>query len=293
MRQSAKCESTPWPGCFFFPETPAGKLEDIEYMTEKQKAILVVSFGTSYEETRKKTIDQIEKDMAEAFPDYMVYRAWTSGMIRAKLLKRDGIHICDVREALETMIKDGVKEVVVQPTHVINGIENDQMKEDILAYAEKFTRVCIGTPVLTTAEDSRCVIDAIVKELHPEKDEALVLMGHGTEHYADAVYAALDYQFKDLDHSNIFMGTVEGYPTLESVMRLVQKAEYQKVVLAPFMIVAGDHANNDLAGDEADSWKSVFEAAGFSVRCVLKGLGEYADIRKLLLSHAAKAMEQV
>ena len=240
MGQNAEYKSIPWPGCFFFPEIPAEYSED-RIMNDKKKAVLVVSFGTSYEETRKKTIDQIENDMAEAFPSYAIYRAWTSGMIRAKL----------------------------------------------------FMRVSIGTPVLTTAEDSKYVIDAIVKELHPAKDEALVLMGHGTEHYADAVYAALDYQFKDLGHSNIFMGTVEGYPTLESVMRLVQKAGYRHVVLAPFMIVAGDHANNDLAGDEEDSWKSVFEAAGFSVRCVLKGLGEYADIRKLLLSHAEKAMEQV
>ena len=233
-------------------------------MNDKKKAVLVVSFGTSYEETRKKTIDRIENDMAEAFPSYAIYRAWTSGMIRAKLLKRDGIHIYNVCEALEAMAADGIREVVVQPTHVINGIENDQMKADVAAYADRFMRVSIGTPVLTTAEDSECVIDAIVKELHPAKDEALVLMGHGTEHYADAVYAALDYQFKDLEHSNIFMGTVEGYPTLESVMRLVQKAGYRHVVLAPFMIVAGDHANNDLAGDEEDSWKSVFEAAGFS-----------------------------
>ena len=262
-------------------------------MTEKQKEILVVRLGTSYEETRKKTIDQIENDMAEAFPAYAIYRAWTSGMIRAKLLKRDGIRIYDVREALEAMAADGIREVVVQPTHVINGIENDQMKADVAAYADRFARIGIGTPVLTTARDSKCVIDAIVKELHPAEDEALVLMGHGTEHYADAVYAALDYQFKDLEHSNIFMGTVEGYPTLESVMRLVKKAGYQKVILAPFMIVAGDHANNDLAGDEEDSWKSIFERAGFSVRCVLKGLGEYADIRKLRLSHAEKAMEQV
>ena len=199
----------------------------IRYLTDTTKAILVVSFGTSYEETRKKTIDQIEQDMAEAFPDYEIYRAWTSGMIRAKLLKRDGIRIYDVREALEAMAADGIKEVVVQPTHVINGIENDQMKADVAAYADRFTRIGIGTPVLTTAEDSKCVIDAIVKELHPAADEALVLMGHGTEHYADAVYAALDYQFKDLDHSNIFMGTVEGYPTLESVRRLVKKAGYQ------------------------------------------------------------------
>ena len=292
MGQNAEYKSIPWPGCFFFPEIPAEYSED-RIMNDKKKAVLVVSFGTSYEETRKKTIDQIENDMAEAFPSYAIYRAWTSGMIRAKLLKRDGIRIYNVCEALEAMAADGIQEVIVQPTHVINGIENDQMKADVAAYADRFMRVSIGTPVLTTAEDSKYVIDAIVKELHPAKDEALVLMGHGTEHYADAVYAALDYQFKDLGHSNIFMGTVEGYPTLESVMRLVQKAGYRHVVLAPFMIVAGDHANNDLAGDEEDSWKSVFEAAGFSVRCVLKGLGEYADIRKLQLSHAEKAMEQV
>ena len=292
MGQNAEYKSIPWPGCFFFPEIPAEYSED-RIMNDKKKAVLVVSFGTSYEATRKKTIDQIENDMAEAFPSYAIYRAWTSGMIRAKLLKRDGIRIYNVCEALEAMAADGIQEVVVQPTHVINGIENDQMKADVAAYADRFMRVSIGTPVLTTAEDSKCVIDAIVKELHPAKDEALVLMGHGTEHYADAVYAALDYQFKDLEHSNIFMGTVEGYPTLESVMRLVQKVGYRHVVLAPFMIVAGDHANNDLAGDEEDSWKSVFEAAGFSVRCVLKGLGEYADIWKLLLSHAEKAMEQV
>ena len=292
MGQNAEYKSIPWPGCFFFPEIPAEYSED-RIMNDKKKAVLVVSFGTSYEETRKKTIDQIENDMAEAFPSYAIYRAWTSGMIRAKLLKRDGIRIYNVCEALEAMAADGIQEVIVQPTHVINGIENDQMKADVAAYADRFMRVSIGTPVLTTAEDSKYVIDAIVKELHPAKDEALVLMGHGTEHYADAVYAALDYQFKDLEHSNIFMGTVEGYPTLESVMRLVQKAGYRHVVLAPFMIVAGDHANNDLAGDEEDSWKSVFEAAVFSVRCVLKGLGEYPDIRKLLLSHAEKAMEQV
>lgn len=262
-------------------------------MEKKQKAILVVSFGTSYEDTRKKTIERIESELGEAFPEYAIYQAWTSGMIRAKLLKRDGIRIYNVQEAMEAMAADGVQEVVVQPTHVINGIENDQMKEDLVAYAPRFRKIGVGTPLLTTAADSRCVINAIVKELHPAADEALVLMGHGTEHYADAVYAALDYQFKDLDHANIFMGTVEGYPTLDSVKRMVERAGYRRVVLAPFMIVAGDHANNDLAGDEADSWKSVFEAAGFSVRCVLKGLGEYADIRKLLLSHAAKAMEQV
>ena len=289
MGQNAEYKSIPWPGCFFFPEIPAEYSED-RIMNDKKKAVLVVSFGTSYEETRKKTIDQIENDMAEAFPSYAIYRAWTSGMIRAKLLKRDGIRIYNVCEALEAMAADGIQEVIVQPTHVINGIENDQMKADVAAYADRFMRVSIGTPVLTTAEDSKCVIDAIVKELHPAKDEALVLMGHGTEHYADAVYAALDYQFKDLEHSNIFMGTVEGYPTLESVMRLVQKAGYRHVVLAPFMIVAGDHANNDLAGDEEDSWKSVFEAAGFSVRCVLKGLGEYESIRKLFVEHAREAV---
>lgn len=260
-------------------------------MEHGKKAVLVVSFGTSYEETRKKTIDQIEETLRRAYPEHIFYRAWTSKMIRKKLLERDGVRVFDVTEAMEDMEKNGITEVLVQPTHVINGIENDQMLEDLSRFRDCFSRISIGTPLLTSAKDSRRVIKAVTQELQPASDEALVFMGHGTEHYVDAIYAALDYQFKDMGHDNIFMGTVEGYPTLDSVRKLVEKAGFKKVVLAPFMIVAGDHALNDLSGEEEDSWKRVFEREGYEVRCILKGLGEYPAIRDIFLDHARDAID--
>jgi sirohydrochlorin cobaltochelatase len=250
------------------------------------KAILVVSFGTSYEETRKVTIEAIEQDIAKAFPLHRIYRAWTSKMILAKLKKRDHLHIDNVREAMERMAQDGITEVIVQPTHVTNGIENDQMKEDVLSYKDSFASIRISDPLLTSEEDKRAVIDAVAEEFAAlPTDTALVLMGHGAPHYANTVYAAMDYTFKDLGHPSIFMGTVEAYPDVEAVLRNVKASPYTKVLLAPFMIVAGDHANNDLAGDEPDSWKSLFEAAGYPVTVTLKGLGEYKGIRKLFIRH--------
>ena len=185
-----------------------------------KKAILVVSFGTSYENTRRRTIDAIERDIAEAFPACPTYRAWTSKMIIAKLKKRDGITIHTVKEALEQMLQDGITDVIVQPTHVINGIENDQMKADALAFDSRFSSITFGNPLLTTEEDNQAVVEAVASEFQDmAPDTALVLMGHGTEHYANNVYAALDYRFKDTGHKNIFMGTVEAYPALDSLLR--------------------------------------------------------------------------
>ena len=260
----------------------------------QKKAILVVSFGTSFAETRKKTIDAIEADLAAAYPDYTIYRAWTSKMILKKLKNRDGIVLPTVSEAVEQMIADGVTRLIVQPTHVINGIENDQMKADVLARQEAFTSIAFGTPLLTTTEDQMAVIRTLMTELPaPSKEEALVLMGHGTVHYANAVYAALDYTFKDLDYPRCILGTVEAYPSLESVKRQLKTLAPKKVILAPFMVVAGDHATNDLAGEEEDSWKSQLEAEGYEVSCILKGLGEYPGIRKLYIEHAKEAMKEL
>ena len=258
---------------------------------ETNKAILVVSFGTSYEETRKVTIDAIEADIAQAFPDHKIYRAWTSKMILAKLAKRDNLIIPNVKEAMELMRKDGITDVIVQPTHVINGIENDLMKEDALSYQEDFHTITFGTPLLTAEEDNLAVIQSIVDEFSalPE-DEVLVLMGHGTTHYSNAIYAALDYQFKDHGYKNFFLGTVEAYPSMESLLRMVKEYQPQKVVLAPFMIVAGDHARNDMASDDPESWRCQFEKAGFTVSSVLKGLGEYPGIRQLFIRHVKDAM---
>lgn len=259
---------------------------------ETKKAILAVSFGTSHNDTREITIDAIERDMQEAFPDYALYRAWTSKMIIKKLKERDNIHVFNVREAMEQMKKDGIADVLVQPTHVINGIENDLMKEDALAYRDDFHSISFGDPLLTSAEDNLAVIQAIAEEFSDlTEDQVLVLMGHGTTHYANSIYAALDYTFKDKGYKNIFLGTVEAYPSMESLMRVVKEYNPSKVVLAPFMIVAGDHAKNDMAGDNPDSWYSQFKAAGFEVEPVIKGLGEYAGVRSLLVEHLRTAAE--
>lgn len=259
---------------------------------ENRKAILVVSFGTSYEATRKVTIEAIEKDIANAYPDYKLYRAWTSKMILAKLKKRDNLHISNVKEAMEEMIADGITDVIIQPTHVINGIENELMKEDALSYRESFHSIRFGTPLLTSEEDNQTVINAIAEEFsYLSEEEVLVLMGHGTTHYSNAIYAALDYAFKDKGHPNIFLGTVEAYPSMQSLMKMIKAYAPQKVVLAPFMIVAGDHAKNDMAGDNPESWYSQFVQEGFQVETVLKGLGEYKGIRELFVKHVADTLQ--
>ena len=259
---------------------------------ENRKAILVVSFGTSYEATRKVTIEAIEKDIANAYPDYKLYRAWTSKMILAKLKKRDNLHINNVKEAMEEMIADGITDVIIQPTHVINGIENELMKEDALSYRESFHSIRFGTPLLTSEEDNQTVINAIAEEFsYLSEEEVLVLMGHGTTHYSNAIYAALDYAFKDKGHPNIFLGTVEAYPSMQSLMKMIKAYAPQKVVLAPFMIVAGDHAKNDMAGDDPESWYSQFVQEGFQVETVLKGLGEYKGIRELFVKHVADTLQ--
>ena len=251
-----------------------------------KKAVLAVSFGTSHNDTREVTIDAIEKDMQAAFPEYPLYRAWTSKMIINKVNKRDNVHIDTVKEAMERMRADGITDVLVQPTHVINGIENDIMKEEALSYREDFHSISFGDPLLTSEQDNREVIEAVAAEFsHLKEDEVLVLMGHGTTHYANSVYAALDYTFKDKGHKNIFLGTVEAYPSMESIMKLVKEYDPSKVVLAPFMIVAGDHAKNDMAGDDPESWYSQFKNAGYEVESVIKGLGEYPGIRKILVNH--------
>lgn len=257
-----------------------------------KKAILVVSFGTSFSKTRERTIDRIEADLDEAFPDYRIYRAWTSKIIIAKLLRRDGIRIPSVKEAMEQMQLDGITHVIVQPTHLVNGIENERMKEDVLLSRENFTSILFGEPLLTSTEDRRKALQAVMNEFPNQgADDALVFMGHGTTHYANSVYAALDDMLKELGYSHTFLGTVEAYPSLDILLKKAAEIRAKKVILAPFMVVAGDHAIHDMSGEDEDSWRSRFEAAGFTVECVMKGLGEYPGIRRLYIEHA-KAAEQ-
>lgn len=256
-----------------------------------KKALLVVSFGTSYEETRKKTLDKIEESLCKAFPDRKFYRAWTSKMIIRKLKQRDGIVVDTVEEALARMAADGMDDILVQPTHVLNGLENEWMQQDILRGKERFRELKIGDPLLMYTEDFFTVIRGLMASLPSLKDdEAVVFMGHGTSHSTNMTYPALDYMFRDLGFPRAFIGTVEGYPELENVMRdLAALPQLRKVYLVPFMVVAGDHALNDMAGDEDDSWKCRLEAAGYETECILKGLGEFEAIQELFTEHAKKA----
>ena len=235
-------------------------------VTEKT-AILVISFGTSYEETRKKTIEQIESDLHHAFPEYPLYRAWTSPRIRAKLRKRDGIHIMD--------------------------IESDAMKEKVLAHKKDFDSVIICDSLMITKQDKEEVCQAIAQEYHPDPDEILLFMGHGTEHVANELYPEMDELFKHFGYSNMHMGTVEGDFSIESFLDELKNLHPAHVHLAPFMIVAGDHATNDMSGEDDDSWKSILEKEGYSVKCTLKGLGEIQAVRDIFIRHTRAGLDRL
>lgn len=252
----------------------------------KKKGILVVSFGTSYPDTRRVTIEAIENTIRSAYPDIPVYEAWTSKMIMAKILKTTGEKILNVTEAMERMCHDGITDVYIQPTHVINGIENDLMKADALKYQDSFQSISFGNPLITSTEDMQNIIQILADTFADmTSEEALILMGHGSEHYSNTVYAALDYMFKEAGYPNIHMGTVEAYPELENVFRILKGNHVKRIHLAPFMIVAGDHATNDMAGNAEDSWMNLCKNAGYEVTCHIKGLGEYPAVREMFLKH--------
>ena len=260
----------------------ARRIERIEYMQEQ--AILVVSFGTSYKETLEKTIGAIEISIQRAFPDRKVYRAFTSRMIKTKL-EEENIFVCNVQEALEQIIADGrTKELIVQPTHIINGIEYDFMREQVAPYKEKFEKIFFGNPLLSTIEDYKELATILKESYAIEKDEAMVLMGHGSLHHANSAYPAFEYVLKDAGYDNIYIGTVEGYPTLEEVKRQLERKHVRKVCLVPMMIVAGEHANQDMI-EKDNSWKAQLEREGYAVRYYRKGLGELEKIQNMFVRH--------
>ncbi|HJD02190.1 MAG TPA: sirohydrochlorin cobaltochelatase [Candidatus Mediterraneibacter excrementavium] len=254
------------------------------------KGILVVSFGTSHIDTMEKTITVIEQDIARQFPEWSVYRAFTSRMIVRKLKRTENMEIDTVEEALRRMAADGISEVIVQPTHIINGIENDRMMEDLMEHMSLFRKIRVGKPLLSSVDDYKKAIHAVMSEVGLETGEMLVLMGHGTDHHANAAYPTLEYTFHALGYNQVLVGTVESFPELKNVMAKLEIAEKKKIALMPFMLVAGDHAKNDMAGEE-DSWKTELEDAGYAVRVILKGLGEFEGIRKIFLEHIEETME--
>ncbi len=256
-----------------------------------ENELLVVSFGTSYNDNRAATIGAVESAMETAFPDYAVRRGFTANIIIEHVQRRDGVVIDDVTEALARAKANGVKNLLVQPTHLMNGYEYGDLVKELEACAGDFESVKIGAPLLTTDEDFAVVAQAMVDAAagHDDGKTAVCYMGHGTEAASNGIYARMQKHLSDSGHDNFFVGTVEAEPTAEDLVKLVKAGGYEKVVLRPMMIVAGDHANNDMAGDGEDSWKSVFTAAGFQVECEINGLGELEAIQQLLAAHAGEA----
>ena len=251
-----------------------------------RKAILVVSFGTSYIEAGQKSIEVIETEIHARFPEYRLYRAWTSERIRRKVEKRDGVHISGVSEALRQMKEEGIAEVLVQATYILPGSEYRKMKEELKQ--SDIGKIMISAPLLGDAKDCEQVAE-IFSELNPAKDkEMFVYMGHGEEDSANAQYARMNEIWKSKGREDLFLGAMEGENGLEAVLEALSQNNVQKITLAPFMVTAGSHAVSQMAGEQEDSWKNLLTRAGYEVECCLKGLGEYPAIRKIFVEHLEK-----
>lgn len=251
-----------------------------------KRAIIVVSFGTSYIDTMEKTITAIENEIQNVYKQYTIYRAFTSQIIINKLKKVNNIQIDTVKEAMDKIVQQGYDTVICQPTHIMHGIEYEKMIAMIKPYEKVIPNIQYGKPLLSSSEDYDKVVSAIMNEYKQfNAKDVLLLIGHGTEHFADASYAALNYRFSANGYQNVLVGTVEGYPDMETVLKKLQKIDANTVYIAPFMIVAGDHANHDICGDEEHTWKTKLVSKGYTVHTILKGLGEYPHIRNIFIEH--------
>lgn len=281
-----------------------------------ENEILVVSFGTSFNSSRVADIKGIEDALQEAYPDWSVRRAFTAQIIINHVQAREGEFIDNMDQALERAVSNGVKNLIVQPTHLMHGAEYDELAAAVENYQDQFESVKIAEPLLgevgadadTVNDDKKAVAEALTAEavkgagydsleVAKEDGTAFVFMGHGTSHAAKVSYTQMQAQMKDLGYENVFIGTVEGEPeetACEAVIEAVSEAGYTKVVLRPLMVVAGDHANNDMAGEDEDSWLSMFEASGKfdSVETQIAGLGSIDAVKELYVAHTKAAMEQ-
>ena len=280
-----------------------------------EKELLVVSFGTSFNDSRVADIKSIEDTLQAANPDWSVRRAFTAQIIINHIQARDGEKIDNMEQALERAVANGVKQLVVQPTHLMHGAEYDEMCAAIDKVRDKFESVEIAEPMLGEVGSDAAVIntdkEAVAKAVvaaalsesgyestaaAKEAGVAYVLMGHGTAHVAKVTYSQMATQMDKLGYENVFIGTVEGEPedtSCEAVIAAVKEAGYTTVVLRPLMVVAGDHANNDMAGADEDSWKTMFEAAGLTVNCQISGLGRIADVQALYVAHSKAAIDAI
>ena len=251
-------------------------------MEKNDKAsVLMVHFGTTFDDTRKNTIDAVNDEAKKEFPDMEIREAYTSRIIMRRLKER-GIVKDNPAEALDKLAKEGYTHIIVQPTNVINGVESKTLEQQLEMYKDKFKEIRTGSALLSTPEDYKAVAEIIDKEVGKVTDnEAVVLVGHGTHDNGNAAYPAMDYTAKSMGYK-FYVGTIEGFPEFDDVVRGLKKDNIKKVILMPFMFVAGDHANNDIAVD----WKEALEKEGFTVEVKLTSLGMMEDIRKMFIDHA-------
>ncbi|MCD8180173.1 MAG: sirohydrochlorin cobaltochelatase [Firmicutes bacterium] len=243
-----------------------------------KKAILVISFGTSYPDTLEKTIAAVENRIRNEFKTE-VFRTFTSGMIIKKLGEQSGIHVDTVTEALDKLYSRGYTDIFCVPTHIMNGAEYDKACKMIDGFKDKMN-ISVSRPLISITEDYFEIVNIFKKRL-TDKNRLYIFMGHGSEHFANSLYSALDYHFKDAGMSNVYVGTVEGFPDLDTVIKQAKRRSIKSVTLLPLMLVCGDHAQNDMAVE----WKKAFEDNGFDVDCSLAGLGETDEIQEMYCEH--------
>lgn len=263
-----------------------------------EKEILVLSFGTSYNQSRYETIGGIERAIIAAYPDWSVRRGFTANIVINHVQKRDGVKIDDINEALQRAADNGVKELVVQPTHLMEGKEYDELIGDIADYADQFESVSVGDPLFRDGSDLIAfdkVIDALVMQgqNYDDGQTAIVYMGHGTDAESNADYQTLEDEFHATGHDNYYVTTVEGSPNAQDTIAEIEGKGYTKILLRPLMVVAGDHAHNDMASLEPDSIRSQFAAAGYEVDCVLEGLGQDPQIQQIYVDHVQEAIDKL
>lgn len=297
---------------YFGRDTGDASLDDPRNQDEiGENEILVVSFGTSFNDSRVADIKGIEDALQEAYPDWSVRRAFTAQIIINHVQARDGEYIDNMQQALDRAVANEVKNLVIQPTHLMHGAEYDEMVDTVNEYADQFESVQVAEPLLGEVgsdatvinEDKQAVAEAVTAaavaeagydslDAAKEDGAAFVFLGHGTSHTAKVSYSQMQTQMTELGYDNVFIGTVEGEPeetACDAVIESVSAAGYTKVILRPLMVVAGDHANNDMAGDDADSWKSMFTASGSfeNVETQISGLGSIPEIQDLYIAHTA------
>lgn len=263
------------------------KSNDFDLKKGEKEAILLVSFGTTYPETRKETIGELEKEFKNKYPDFKVVTAFTSRIIMRRIKEKEGIIYDNPSEALTKLKKEGYTHVLVQGSHIMNAVESETLKKEIEGYQGDFKVLRMSTPLLTNVTDYKEVVKALKPTYKNLKEkEAAVFIGHGTHHPGNSAYSMLEHVFHQEGVKNVFLGTVEGYPALDDVIASLKEAKIKKVELYPFMIVAGDHAHNDIAGD----MKEELEKNGFIVEAHLVGLGEYKGIREIYVEHTEFAL---